>query len=358
MLLLLLVCCPFDGMNVLLSAPQTAAKAVSDLSRLPGSAFIRSAFTTLRGSHPLELHTPFAGMPIASLQLIGSDANAAEPPLPWWVCANLFALTSDGQYLVSGGYWDSSFKLTTLGTGSTVQSLTYHTDVVTCVAMASLSNTHSIQSTADDAFVTPKPADTGRHRRDSSGSASVLGISSPTGSSARVSKESCRDVLVTGSLDTTVLVWEVIDGVVSPSPKHILHGHDTAVSCVAVLPGYDLIASGSHDGTVILHSLRKGQYLRTIVPTAYPEDVEVTPQGSVLPVVSQSAVGGSSATLDKLTSSASSSATPRVMTSPGSVSAKAAGGGSRHGTVGWVGISNAGVVAIYTSSDGVLWTFR
>lgn len=42
-----------------------------------------------------------------------------------------------------------------------------------------------------------------------------------------------QDILVTGSLDTTVMVWQVseklVDSFVNDKPKHVLYGHDDEV---------------------------------------------------------------------------------------------------------------------------------
>ncbi len=40
---------------------------------------------------------------------------------------------------------------------------------------------------------------------------------------------------------------------------HVLRGHDDRVQCVNVSAVMDLVASGSADGTCILHNLRKGK---------------------------------------------------------------------------------------------------
>lgn len=236
---------------------QVAARTVVDTHKeTRDSGSYIQAGTMSRSTAVIELNTPFAGTAGTCLKLDGAAA-AAQSNAPWWLSPKLFALTTDGAYLISGGYWDSSFKVTSLNSGATTQSITGHTDVVTCVAMSSLANVYSLESSSADA---PR-SDSGRARR-SAGPASV----SPSMSTTR---DVCRDVLVTGSLDAVVKVWEVVDGVVSPQPKHVLHGHDDVVSCVAVSAGYDLVASASYDGTVILHSLRKGQYLRTLVPALF-----------------------------------------------------------------------------------------
>jgi WD40 repeat protein len=71
------------------------------------------------------------------------------------------------------------------------------------------------------------------------------------------------EVLVSGSRDTTVIVWDIRD-IQRPIQTHILYGHDDAVICVAVNNDLDMVLSGSKDGTCIVHSLRMGNYIRTI----------------------------------------------------------------------------------------------
>lgn len=136
-----------------------------------------------------------------------------------------FALSACERYIFSCGHWDNSFRCSNLETGDLEASISTHKDIVTCMAI------------------------------------------SLTG-----------DILVTGSKDTTVMVWELdaansysydgdeADCFISDKPKHILYGHDDEVTCVAVNRDLDMVVSGSMDGSCIVHTIRKGEYVRSIKP--------------------------------------------------------------------------------------------
>lgn len=69
-----------------------------------------------------------------------------------------------------------------------------------------------------------------------------------------VALDACGYHLVTGSKDTTCVLWDVSHICVAnssppgppiPKPMHVLHGHDRAVSCVALMTELDMVVSGS-----------------------------------------------------------------------------------------------------------------
>eukprot|EP00475_Leptophrys_vorax_P005709 TRINITY_DN13447_c0_g1_i1.p1 TRINITY_DN13447_c0_g1~~TRINITY_DN13447_c0_g1_i1.p1 ORF type:complete len:630 (+),score=120.28 TRINITY_DN13447_c0_g1_i1:217-2106(+) len=127
-----------------------------------------------------------------------------------------FAVSNDGKYLFTCCHWDNSVRCSFLESCRTVQSLYKHRDVVTCLAL----------------------------------------------------DETCC-LLVTGSKDTTVLLWDVSttrNPVVVDKPRQVLFGHDDEVTCVAISSDLDVVISGSKDGTCIVHSVHTGQYIRTIRP--------------------------------------------------------------------------------------------
>ena len=102
------------------------------------------------------------------------------PNLP--ISSHLFACSKDGSMILSCGHWDSSIKCSWLNQSRSIQSLNCHKDLVTCLAL---------------------------------------------GSDGKI--------FVTGSKDTTVLVWQItyqkgIAHHVDETPIHILYGHNDEVS--------------------------------------------------------------------------------------------------------------------------------
>ena len=131
------------------------------------------------------------------------------------VSSSLFSVTQDGRTVISCGHWDNSFKLTLLDSVKQTQSISWHKDIVTCLSL-------------------------GRDGR----------------------------TLVTGSKDTTLAIWQVFQRGsqyrVMERPSLILHGHNDEVTCVCISVELDVAVSGGKDGRVIVHSLRKGMYVRSM----------------------------------------------------------------------------------------------
>jgi hypothetical protein len=131
--------------------------------------------------------------------------------------SHIFLATHDAKHLIVGGYWDNSIRIMS-ARGKMVTCLVRHFDVVTCLAL------------------------------DHSGT-----------------------YMISGSYDTTCIIWKIanlssLSANVSVQPLHILYGHKDVVTCVIVNSELDIALSSSKDGTVIIHTVRKGNYVRTIRP--------------------------------------------------------------------------------------------
>ncbi|KAM9851975.1 neurobeachin-like protein 2 [Aulostomus maculatus] len=147
--------------------------------------------------------------------------------------AQVLVVSNDGRLLFSGGHWDCSLRVTQLAKGKLVGRICRHIDVVTCLAL-----------------------------------------------------DLCGIYLISGSRDTSCIVWQVLQqggfsSTLSPRPVQVLCGHDQEVTCVAISTELDMAVSGSKDGTVIVHTIRRGQFLRTLRP---PCDSGVPAQVSELQV--------------------------------------------------------------------------
>ena len=147
------------------------------------------------------------------------------------VASRLFAVSHDAKFVFSGGHWDWSLRVYSLLKSKMITSIIHHTDVITCLAL------------------------------DSTG---------------------C--ILVTGSRDTTCVIWHLSLGdyrtmasnaVEQESnalllPALTLYGHAAEVTSVAVSIELDVVVSGSLDRTCNIHTVEHGVYLRTLRPSDDP----------------------------------------------------------------------------------------
>jgi WD40 repeat protein len=138
--------------------------------------------------------------------------------------SRLFAVSHDARFVFSGGHWDWSLRVYSLIKSKIITSIVHHTDIITCLTL------------------------------DSTGY-----------------------ILVTGSRDTTCVVWNLSslnddqytneqESNTLISPSIILYGHTDEITCVAVSIELDLVVSGSLDGTCNIHTVEHGIYIRTLRP--------------------------------------------------------------------------------------------
>ncbi|GJP52593.1 hypothetical protein CLOM_g11699, partial [Closterium sp. NIES-68] len=210
--------------------------------------------------------------------------------------------TSAPSYLLTCGHWDNSFRCVSLSDGKVVRTIRAHNDVVTCLAV-------SAQGTS----------------------------------------------IVTGSADTTVMVWEVErtarsrpEHVVYDKPRLVLCGHDDAVTCIAVRSELDLVVSGSTDGTIILYTLHRGRFLRSLaLPSASSSSsLPSNTAGSTTPKKSLS-VSASGRLLG-----VSPVSSPRAISASGSKSSSSSSTQTTRGSpVHSLVVSTSGVVVAYSETD-------
>ncbi|XP_040297690.1 neurobeachin-like protein 1 isoform X2 [Bufo bufo] len=134
------------------------------------------------------------------------------------VTSKLFVVSHDGKVLFSGGHWDNSIRVTSLAKGKVIGQHIRHMDIVTCLAT-----------------------------------------------------DYCCMNLISGSRDRTCMIWQIsqqggVSGDLSAKPIQILYGHTDEITSVGISTELDMAVSGSRDGTVIIHTIRRGQYMRTLKP--------------------------------------------------------------------------------------------
>jgi len=219
------------------------------------------------------------------------SVHSGKPVVEEHLSSQLFAVLPAARLLFSVGHWDLTLQVTHLDTGRSVQAVRQHSDVITCVAL-------------ECDFKTP--------------------------------------YLVTGSADCTLQVWELQTNSAAPLgplPLHILYGHDEAVTSVAISCELNVVVSGSNDGTIIIHSLREGQYIRSITAQTKPTPV--------------------------FTSHASSSSSPsrnspvrrKYSAEDATLISKGDSSSTRTRNITWVGVSKAASIVSYSRDDNTLCTY-
>ncbi|XP_055486139.1 neurobeachin-like protein 2, partial [Leucoraja erinacea] len=167
----------------------------------------------------------------------------------------ILAVSHDGKLLFSGGHWDNSLRVTSLSKGKVTGHITRHIDIVTCLAL-----------------------------------------------------DLCGIYLISGSRDTTCMVWQVIQqggfaSGLAQKPVQVLYGHDDVVNCVAISTELDMAVSGSKDGTVNVHTIRRGQFTRTLRPpceTTLPVTINTLVVGCEGQIVIHSTIESRPAPKDKI----------------------------------------------------------
>lgn len=136
------------------------------------------------------------------------------PFATWMKSSWMFAVHPIQPWIFTCSHWDHGIRVTRFDeedfSTTCVQTVFYHQDVVTCLALTEKG-----------------------------------------------------EFLITGSADTTVAIWKVSLSV-DPVPVHTVFGHDDIVTCVAASMNFDIICSCSQDTTILVHSLHRGQYVRSI----------------------------------------------------------------------------------------------
>ncbi|KAJ5071298.1 beige/beach-related [Anaeramoeba ignava] len=135
------------------------------------------------------------------------------------------------KYLISCGFNDNSFKMIDIENSKIIQIISKHQDIVNCLSLDS-------------------------------------------------------KYFVTGSKDTTVIVWEfdLNEEKVKENPKYIFFEHEKEVKSVAISAEYDVVLSGSIDGELIFHSLNKGKYIQSMILSDHQpiSIIKISKEGNII----------------------------------------------------------------------------
>ncbi|XP_059607349.1 neurobeachin-like protein 1 [Phlebotomus argentipes] len=156
--------------------------------------------------------------------------------------AKLFALNVEGKLLYVGGIWDCSLKVFSVHKGRAVASVVAHSDVITCLAVDA-SGMHLVTGSRDCTCVLWSISNTNLTQS----SVGLVSLTTVAGVAASGGAAGAGNLL-------------------APLPLKALHGHESAISAVAIMTEFDVVASGSLDGTVNLYSIESGQLIRTVSP--------------------------------------------------------------------------------------------
>ena len=149
------------------------------------------------------------------------------------------AISPDGQFLVSGGD-DWIVKVWNINEGEEIYTLRGHSESVTSLAISPDGET--LASGSVDKTIRLWDLKTGQKIKTLSVHSSYV-----TCVAFHAKKNS---VLFSGSMDQTVKVWDIETAQI----KRTYARHTEGVTCLAVHPNGQIIASGSHDCSVILWS--------------------------------------------------------------------------------------------------------
>lgn len=222
-----------------------ADRALSAHRWAPPSA----AFTFSAGA-AAAAEAPFALEPDPMPPRVLGSPFAADLEGALW--AQRYAVLPGGKLLASCGYWDCSIRVHSIDEGRLLQAAARHQDLVTCIAATF-----------------------------------------------------CGRFLISGSRDTTLIVWDVCGDSagasgarrgrggaardshampLQPVPRHVLAGHGDAVTCLAADAGLDLVVSAAADGVLLFHTLRTGRYVRTLRLGHPPAWLALAPEAGALVV--------------------------------------------------------------------------
>lgn len=157
------------------------------------------------------------------------------------------SITCDKE-IITGGHADSSIKLISPEGAKTIETATWHCAPVTCLAVSPDSN-YLVTGSQDTTVLLWRI-----HRKSTTHSSSLSEPSSGSGTPTSTSSSSIANTLADKSRGRRI-----------EGPIHVLRGHLRKIICCCVNSDLGIVASCSHSSDVLLHSIRQGRLIRRLV---------------------------------------------------------------------------------------------
>ncbi|OEL16682.1 BEACH domain-containing protein C2 [Dichanthelium oligosanthes] len=204
----------------------------------------------------------------------GSAGSAEDYEFPRAIAFAASAIRSSGvvavtfdKDIITGGHVDGSLKLISPDGAKTIETASGHLAPVTCLALSSDSN-YLVTGSRDTTVILWRI-----HRTGSSHKKNSPEPPPPTTPTTPRSPLSNSTSSVSSLSETK---RRRIEG-----PMHVMRGHLGEVTCCSVSPDLGLVASSSNTSGVLLHSLRTGRLIRRLV-VAEAHAICLSSQGIIL----------------------------------------------------------------------------
>lgn len=191
------------------------------------------------------------------------------------------AISPDGQLLVSGSS-DRTITVRSLRTGKVLRTLSGHSGPVSAVAIGSDGQT--LVSGSWDNTIKVWNLNKALTQSHILGDGLLCTLNGHVNGISCVAISPDGQLLASGSEDSTIKLWYIPDSErVLWSPLLTLSGHSAAVKSVAIGPDEQTIVSGSADKTIKVWDLHSGELKHTIEGhTNWVKSVAVSPDGQIL----------------------------------------------------------------------------
>lgn len=147
-----------------------------------------------------------------------------------------------------GGHVDNSIKLISSDGAKTLETATGHCAPVTCLALSPDSN-YLVTGSRDTTVLLWRI-----HRGSASRSSSISESSTSSSTPTSTSSNNLANLLADRSRRRRI-----------EGPIHVLWGHLREIACCCVSSDLGIVASCSHSSDVLLHSIRRGRLIRRLV---------------------------------------------------------------------------------------------